>query len=405
MTKAIAAGSIVHSEEMERRAVDLYARGFNPAVKKEWKSEGMIDFHCHDRAYTDDESCFEHEGGVSQCYDEPLWRKQDRVGTIHRGIAFTNAGLRGRLEYLVRQKVGAREKEVWIICDCSPDIGDRSFRVVQELKRKYADNIDIKIGVYPIFGFKSHTSKEGKARIGLVRDLAQSGADFLVGLPERDARPDHAEMGFDGHNTVMLDLSVDTGLPYQVHVGQSGRPGENEAARTIEAVRSAREQAKLRGKKPPRVIFVHDLSAASDPEPVYASHVRALRENDIELCVCPYATISSRPLRQYRAPLHNLIARVLEARLAGVPVWIGTDNVCDIFVRRPVSACVARELDVFANSLRFYDETVIYKIARGEPFNNSDYDALKRNLDLNFAAWGKPQGTDAYIAMNPAFHG
>ncbi|MDO8408010.1 MAG: hypothetical protein Q7S95_02115 [bacterium] len=406
MAKAIVAGTIVHGDEMERRAVDLYARGFNPAVTKEWKSEGMIDFHCHDRVYTDEDSCFEGDGGIAQYHDAPLWMKQDAVGAIHRGIACTWAGLRGRLEYLVKQKIQAKEKELWLICDCSPDIGDRSFRVALELKKKYMDQIGIKIGIYPIFGFKSHTSKEGKARIELVRDLARlPAAGFLVGLPERDARPDHAEMGFDGHNAIMLDLAINLELPYVVHLGQSGRPGENEAARTIEAVRWARETAKLRGKRPPRVIFVHDLSVASEPEPVYVSHVRALRENNVELCVCPYATISSRSLRQYSAPLHNLIARVLEARLAGVPVWIGTDNICDIFVRRPVSASVVRELDVFANSLRFYDENVIYKIARGEPFNNSDYAALKRNLELDFAAWGIPQGLDAYLAMNPAFQG
>src|SRR3989344_5530919 len=166
MTKAF---GVSGQRKIERLARESFANGFNPAVDHEWKSVGMRDTHCHlDRAYTWDEEYYEHDGGRDQFVDAPLWMKQDAVGAIHRGLAFKSASLWQRDEYTILKKIEAGEKELWAITDCSPDIGDLSFRIALALKKKYAKQIDIKVGAYPIFGFKSYTSNEGKARIGLI---------------------------------------------------------------------------------------------------------------------------------------------------------------------------------------------------------------------------------------------
>lgn len=404
MAKSLRAGTIAKDEEMEQRAAELYKDGYDPVKKKEWSGKGLVDLHVHaDRAFTEDDVYFEHEGGIAQFRDAPLVLKQDAVGVIHRGLAFTRTSLYARMDYLFAQKTAEGEKEVWAICDCSPDIGDLSFTVARELKKKYAGTLDVKVGAYPIFGFKSYTSKEGKARIGLISDLA-SQADFLVGLPERDARPDHAEIGFKGHLVTLIKLAVKHQIPLQVHVDQTGRPNEIGTKTFIQAVDWLVTNS-VRAARRPRMIAVHVISPSAYAEPEFVEVVRGFRTNDIELCACVHAAASMRPPRQYAAPLHNLVARILEMRLAGVPVSLGTDNVCDIMMPRPVSPLLTRELDIFASHLRYYDEGIIYKIARGEAFNNSDYLALKRHLELNYDAWDMPQGVDALLATNPAFLG
>ncbi len=373
-------------------------------IEGEWSSEGSEDIHCHlDRAYTWAEKYYGHEGGRSAFTDAPLWLKQDLVGKIHTGLAFMDESLHERMELVVRQKIAAHEKVLWAINDCSPDIGDRSFATALGLKKKYAGQLDIRVGAYPIFGFKSLTSKEGKDRIDLIHDLAPQ-ADFLVGLPERDARAGHEEVGFDRHMTMLIELAVKHQIPLQMHLDQTGKPGEGGTARFVEAVHW-KVTSSLPASKRPRMIAVHVISPSGDDESAFVPLVKGLRENNIEVAVCPHAAISMRPMRNVAAPTHNLIARVLEMLLAGVPVHLGTDNIRDLFMPRPASPLLSRELDLLASALRFYEANVIYKLVRGEQMNNSDMASIERSLDGNYNAYGWPQGSEAFLAMNPAFQG
>ena len=376
---------------------------FDPAVTDEWKPDGADDRHCHlDRAYTWDEKYYGHEGGRSAFTDAPLRMKQDAVGKLHTGLAFTYESLWQRMEYVICKKIAAHEKSLWAITDCSPDIGDRSFKIVLALKKKYAKQIDIKVGAYAIFGFKTFTGKE-RDRFELIEALAPK-ADFLVGLPERDALPGHEDVGFGKHISVMVDLAIKHDIPLQMHLDQTGLPTENGTERFIEAIRWLVTD-RYPVTKRPRIAAVHEVSPASYTEDRFGRLVKGHVENDIDFILCGHAASSMRPMRNVNAPLHNLLARVFEMLLAGVHVGLGTDNIRALFMPRPVSPLLVRELDHLASDLRFYDAGIFYKLLKGEPFNNGDLAIIKRWLDGNYAAWGTPQGADAFLAMNPAFQG
>lgn len=367
---------------------------FDPAVTDEWVSNGAIDGHCHaDRVYTWDERYYDHEGGRSQFIDAPLWMKQDAVGTIHRGLAFTEASLWQRMEYLFLKKIAAGEKRVDAITDCSPDIGDRSFKIALALKKKYTDQIDIHVGAYPIFGFKTFTGPE-KDRLELIEALAPQ-ADFLVGLPERDARPDHAEVGFGKHISILAELAVRYSIPLRMHLDQTGRPGEDGTERFVEAVKwLVTDRWPL--VKRPEISAVHVISPSSYDESQFHRLGCGLKEHHIGVDVCVHAALSMRPMRNDEAPIHNLIARVMEFVLMGIKVRLGTDNIRDLFMPRPVSPLLVRELDALASALRFYDTSVIYKLVRGEPMNNSDLASISRSLDGNYAAYGWAEGSEKF---------
>lgn len=362
-------------------------------IEDEWSSEKTEDAHCHlDRANTHHDRYFEHEGGLQLFENAPLWVKQDTVGTIHRGLAFTDESLYERMSRVVWQKVRAGEKQLWAITDCSPDISNRSFDMAHRLKSEFSGKIDIRVGAYPIFGFKTLDSD----RRALIEDLAPT-ADFLVGLPERDARPDHAEVGFDRHMTILIELAIKHQIPLQMHLDQTGLPTENGTERFIEAVRWL-VTSRLPASKRPAMWAVHVLSPSSYEEERFIRLAKGLKEHDIGVIVCPHAALSMRAMRNVMAPIHNLIARVMELALVGVRVRIGTDNIRDLFMPRPASPLLVRELDVLASGVRFYGEEVIYKLVRGEPMNTSDLVAIAKALDDNYAAYGWDMRSDRFRA-------
>ena len=77
-------------------------------------------------------------------------------------------------------------------------------------------------------------------------------------------------------------------------------------------------------------------------------------------------------------------------------VYLGTDNIRDLFMPRPASPLLARELDTLASAARFYDANVLYKLLRGEPMNNSDLASISRSLDGNYAAYGWAEGSEQF---------
>lgn len=378
---------------IERVTQQPFEEPLDLTVEDEWSSDKTEDGHCHlDRANTHHDRYFEHEGGLSHFENAPLWAKQDAVGVIHRGRAFGDESLNERMSRVIWQKVKAREKQLWAITDCSPDIGDRSFQMARKLKRQFGNRIDMRVGAYPIFGFKTLDSD----RRALIEDLA-SDADFLVGLPERDARPDHAEVGFDRHMTILIELAVKHQIPLQMHLDQTGLPGESGTERFVEAVNWL-VTSRLPASKRPPLWAVHVLSPSSYDEERFIRLAKGLKENDIGVIVCPHAAISMRAMRNVTAPIHNLIARVMELALVGVRVRIGTDNIRDLFMPRPASPLLVRELDAFASAVRFYDENVIHKLVRGEPMNNSDLVAIAKSLDDNYKAYGWDMSSDRFRA-------
>lgn len=339
-----------------------------------------FDPHVHlDRARTYEDEYFAHEGGMAAFVDIPLKRKQTTTGVLHRGIAYTRDNLLERMRSVIEDKIAGGEVGMNAIVDCSVDIGDRAFRVAKELQAEYLKrNYDLRVGAYPIFGFKDW----GSDRYQLIRDLAPE-ADFLMGLPERD---DDHPIGFDGHLRVLLDLALEFNIPVQVHVDQTNTPEENGTERLIDAVKWIYTAAGV--KNPPEIWAVHAISLSAYGEERFKQDVDGLIEHKIGVYVCPHAALSMRQMRNHFGPTRNSIARVRELLLAGVKVRIGTDNLNDLFMPLPKDVLLRREYDILASALRFYNDSVLAKIFAGQELNETDRQAIQRSIDGDREAFG-----------------
>jgi cytosine/creatinine deaminase len=347
-------------------------------------SKGFQDWHCHaDRAITFDAKYFAHQGPLEGFIDASLPVKQITVGVLHRGLAYTKESLEQRMTWLVEQKIAAGEVRLNMIVDCSPDIEGRAFEVALKLRAKYKKKIDIHVGAYPIFGFKTPDSDRQKH----LEQLAKR-AQFLVGLPERDVRPWNPQrIGFDGHLATLLGIAVDNQIPVQVHVDQTNNPAENGTERLIEAVRWLCTSS-LPESRRPKAYAVHFISPSGADEKRYERIVHGLKENAIDVICCPRAAASMRQPRNVQGPTRSSIARVRYLLLAGIRVYLGTDNINDLFMPLPLSPLLVREIDAIADLERYYNINVLSKLARGEKLNETDLDSIARNVAGDYEAWG-----------------
>ncbi|HUD02448.1 MAG TPA: hypothetical protein VMR46_00295 [Candidatus Paceibacterota bacterium] len=345
--------------------------------------EGFIEGHIHgDRVgtYTNGNSK-EGSGGLSIYIDAPLWVKQDAIGVLHRSSAYEDEELFKRMEFVIQLKMAARESQVFLIVDCSDDIDGRAFRAALKLRKKYAGKITINVAVYAIFGIKTWQ----EPRWLHLQELAPK-AQFIVALPERDGRGDHP-VGFEGHIALLYELAIKHKLPLHVHVDQTNTPGECGTQRLINVVRAL--AMRVPPEERPIVSAVHMLiDGKEDNERVeIISH---LKELNMRVECCPHAAASMRQMRNHLAPLHPPVAPVRECLVAGVPVGLGTDNTKDLLMPLPEFPLVLREMDILASLIRYYDKTVLWKIARREPLNDTDRASVAQNLARDYDAFGLP---------------
>ncbi len=348
-------------------------------------SAGFQDWHCHaDRAFTFDAQYFAHQGPMEGFIDASLPVKQITVGVLHRGLAYRDESLKERATRLIEHKIAAGETRLNMIVDCSPDIEGRAFEVALKLREKYAKRkYDIHVGAYPIFGFKTRNSDRQKH----LEKLAKR-SQFLVGLPERDHRPWNPQrIGFDGHLATLLEIAIDNQLPVQVHVDQTNNPDENGTERLIEAVRWL-STSRLPESRRPKVYAVHMISPSGYDEPRYERLVHGLKENAIDVICCPRAAASMRQPRNVTGPTRSSVARIRYLLLAGIRVYLGTDNINDLFMPLPLNPLLVREIDSVADAERYYNVNVLSKIARGEKLNETDLDSIAKNLNGDYEAWG-----------------
>lgn len=335
----------------------------------------MIDAHVHlDRALTAEDKFVEHERlGIRELMGLPLSLKQRAVGKLHSGLAFQPKPMMERMEKVIQAKIKAGESEVWTCIDTTPDIGLSAFEVALDLSKQYADEIDIKVGAYPVFGFKSIRSD----RYRMIRKAAKR-AHFLVGLPERDTATDHP-IGFKGHIRALLELGQEFSLPLHVHLDQADNPTEAGTETLIEGVRWL-GSPKVDGIDGPTVWAVHVISPSGYPDDRFKKLVQGLKETNIGVIVCPHAAISMRQLRPLLSPAHNSIARVRELLAAEIPVRIGTDNIGDLFVGLK-RLDLEREIELIQSAVRLYDDVLWHKVARGEPLDDVDLHTVEASLE------------------------
>jgi cytosine deaminase len=331
---------------------------------------GFYNAHAHlDRADTLDDDYLGHINTTPlEASFQPLSVKQNLVGDLHRGLAYSENDLRARMTRVVERLIVYGTTGLATCIDVSPDLPERgmlAFRIAREIKAEFADRIKIYLAPNPIFGFK-----EGTSRWEVFEEAAQR-ADFLSCLPEKDDYTDPAKrdgkIGYRAHLRKVMELACKLGKELHLHLDQANDPNEQGTKTLIEGLRWL-DKPVIAGQTLPTVWAIHSISPAGYSEADFKEVIQGLLESGVGVIVCPTAAISMRQLRPIVAPLHNSIARVLELLKAKVPVLIGTDNIADVFVPQS-DGDMLTEVKMLGHAIRFPTPHVLAVLAAGETLN------------------------------------
>lgn len=254
--------------------------------------------------------------------------------------------------------------------DTTTDIGRVAFDTAMQLREEY-EGVDLKVGSYPLFGFKDSEPERWK----LFEETSRE-SDFLGGLPERDEEPGH--VGYKEHLRRILHLAAELGKPVQIHVDQANDPRESGTEELIHAVDYCLPPVLKEGD--PMVWAVHAISPSAYGEERFRDVLDGLKACNIGVISCPRAAITMKHDRRLRVPSHNSIARLCEMMAEGVPVRLGSDNIEDVFVPTG-SPDMQEEAVIASDSLRFHNPEIWAKVLAGEGLNEMDKYNIREILE------------------------
>lgn len=319
--------------------------------------------------------------------------KQILVGELHKGLAYRPENLYARMRAELERMHTMRAREVVSFVDATPDIGLTAIEQAARLRDEFKDRLAFKIAVSPIFGFKN--PRANPDRWDVYRQAAQV-ADVLGGLPSRD-RAD-GRVGFDGHVRMILELGKELRKPVHFQVDQDNDPREDETEQLVQAVRWL-GSPDVEDEEGPTVWAVHAISPSCYDETRFQRLVDNLLTYNVGVICCPTAALSMFQLRPMLTPVHNSIARILDMMIAGVPVRVGTDNICDIFIPNG-DGSVRSEVWVAATALRFYHTMIWAKIGAAVQLNEGDKEWIRQALQRAHDSWASLQADLAHAAAN-----
>jgi cytosine/adenosine deaminase-related metal-dependent hydrolase len=212
--------------------------------------------------------------------------------------------------------------------------------VALDVKEAYRDRIQMDVGIQPLEGVLDRGARE-------FFEKACERADFVGGLPSRD-RPQPEK-----HLDIVMKIAKELGKPLDVHVDQENNPEEDEtellALKTIEN--------EMHG----RVFGVHCISLAAKSVETQIRIIKLMQEAKLQVICCPSAALSMKSLEK-SAPLHNSIAPVPRLLEYGIPVYLGVDNIADLFMPF-VDGDMWVECRLLMEACRHYDVDAIVDIA------------------------------------------
>ncbi len=220
-----------------------------------------------------------------------------------------------------------------------------------EVREKYKNQIYLELAVQPLQGVIDKASRK-------YFQQACEQADVIGGLPSRDRPTPEKHLDF------IMTLAKDLDKTLDVHIDQENNPDENETELLAIKTMEHGMEGKVRG--------VHAISMAAKSEIEQNRIINLVKKAQIGLIICPSAAISMKQLNKV-APLHNSIAPLKKLLEHEVPVYLGVDNIHDLFM--PMSdGDIWFECRLMMEACRFYDIEKIAKIA---------YDKSGFNLHFN----------------------
>ncbi|MDH5559605.1 MAG: amidohydrolase family protein [Deltaproteobacteria bacterium] len=224
--------------------------------------------------------------------------------------------------------------------DADSTVKLKPIKAALEVKAKYQNQINFEIGVQPLEGVLDPKTRK-------YFEQACEMADLIGGLPSKDRpRPEK-------HLDYIMELSKELNKKLDVHIDQENNPFETEtellALKTIEHG--------LQGK----VSGIHAISLSSHPKSDQDRIIKIVKDAGLNIIVCPSAAVGMKQL-EMEAPLHNSIAPVLKLLDAEVPVFMGVDNIYDLFMPF-VDGDMWFECRMLMEATRLYDYEKVAAIA------------------------------------------
>ena len=335
---------------------------------------GCHNAHLHlDRAGT--LSLVEDIGGSSHI---GLRKKHQLIPEIHASSAYDPLILKDRVRFYLDAMCRCLATKACTLVDVTTDrVQLSALEVFLELKAEYRDQLDLQIGAYSPLGFRDDDS----ARWELLLQAAEK-ADFIGSLPERDDRihyPEH--IGFKEHCRRVIRLSRDLNKNLHIHVDQRNDPTETGSEQVLDVLDEiGRGNVDTSKDSPPKIWLVHVISPSCYEEDRFQKLIERFLDHRLGVICCPSAALSMRQLRPQKTPTHNSIARVLEFLAAGVPVRVGSDNICDITSPAATPDLMA-EMYVLLNSIRYYDISIAAKIVCGLELTLDERNKISNHLE------------------------
>lgn len=346
---------------------------------------GFLNGHGHAcRAYTLEDHYLRHISTTPlEASNLPLSVKQNLVGDLHQGPAYTEEDLERRMSHAFEMQIAYGVSRFDTNIDATPDLpedGLLAIRIALELKEKYKKHgLIVRVAPTPIFGFK-HDPKHKLSRWEVFKQAAKA-CDYLSLLPEKDdfsGRNTEDRIGFKRHIRKGVELACELEKEVQFHLDQMNVPGERGTERFLEFVEGL-DLPFVPGSTEPTVWIIHMISPSAYDEARFARLVDKLLELRIGVIVCPTAALSMRQLRSIEGPLHNSIARVAELIKRKVPIRLGTDNIADVFVPQG-DGDMLTEIKMAGLALRMNTPSLWAKLATGTAPNNVDIASIGRML-------------------------
>lgn len=285
---------------------------------------GFANYHAHfDKAYLIDQDNLK----LSQVDMQKKW-------TLYRYLKenYTHEDLVTRISRAVEMMIAQGVTHCRSFIDADSTVGLLPITAALEVRETYRDRIHLEYAIQPLEGVLDPASR---ARFEEACELA----DIVGGLPSRD-RPTP-----EAHLDILFDIAKNLGKPIDVHIDQENQPYEDEtellALKTI--------QHGYQGK----VTGVHAISVAAKA-PVEQDRILAkVADAGMDLVICPSAALSMKP-HALSAPLHNSIAPLARILDAEIPVYLGIDNIHDLFMPI-VDGDMWTECRMLMEATRFYD--------------------------------------------------
>lgn len=209
-----------------------------------------------------------------------------------------------------------------------------------KVKEEYKNVIKFEIGIQPLQGVLEAESRR-------YFEQACELADVVGGLPSKD-RP-----LTEKHLDYIMNVAKDMNKKLDVHIDQENNPFENEtellALKTIEHG--------LEG----RVSSIHSISVSSKPNIEQDRIIKLVKDAGVNIIICPSAALSMKEL-ELNAPIHNSIAPLVKLLEADIKVFLGVDNIYDLFMP-VVDGDMWFECRMLMEACRFYDIEKVAQIA------------------------------------------